>query len=232
MNGASDEFGVTNDMLSNNGFDLWADDYDRSVGLSDEDGTYPFAGYKRILNEIYSSVLSASGKVVLDIGFGTGTLTTKLYEQGCIVYGQDFSQRMIELAREKMPEAKLYQGDFSQGLVESLMENKYDAIIATYSLHHLTDVQKVSFVKILLTLLKEGGRIYIGDVAFKTRAELEECKTQAGGEWDSDEIYFVVDELREFFPKMKFERFSQCSGLMTLEKDTYDKTSRQWGKMV
>lgn len=47
----------------------------------------------------------------LDIGFGTGTLTTKLYEQGCSIYGQDFSSRMIELSSEKMPNAHLYQGD-------------------------------------------------------------------------------------------------------------------------
>lgn len=205
-------------MLSNNGFDLWADNYDRSVGLSDEDGTYPFAGYKNILNEIYNRVLSASGKRVLDIGFGTGTLTTKLYEQGCSVFGQDFSERMIELAQKKMPEAKLYQGDFSQGLAEELTGNKYDAIIATYSLHHLTDVQKVSFIGSLLTLLNEGGKIYIGDVAFETRAELEECKKQAGNEWDDDEIYFVIGELKKHFSKLKFERFSSCAGLLTLER--------------
>ena len=66
-------------MLNNNGFELWADDYDKSVGLSDEDGTYPFAGYKTILNAIYNRVLSVSSKSVLDIGFGTGTLTSKLY---------------------------------------------------------------------------------------------------------------------------------------------------------
>ena len=65
-------------MLSNKGFDLWADDYDKSVGVSDEDGTYPFAGYKTILNEIYNRVLNSSAKTVLDIGFGTGTLTSKL----------------------------------------------------------------------------------------------------------------------------------------------------------
>lgn len=59
-------------MLNNKGFDLWADGYDKSVGLSDEDGTYPFAGYKNILNEIYNRVLSRFGMVVLDIGFGTG----------------------------------------------------------------------------------------------------------------------------------------------------------------
>ena len=32
-------------MLNEQGFDLWADGYDRSVGLSEEDGSYPFAGY-------------------------------------------------------------------------------------------------------------------------------------------------------------------------------------------
>lgn len=28
-------------MLNSKGFDLWADDYDKSVGISDEDGIYP-----------------------------------------------------------------------------------------------------------------------------------------------------------------------------------------------
>jgi len=120
-------------MLSSKGFDLWADNYDKSVGVSDEDGIYPFAGYKIILNEIYNRVLNSFAKTILDIGFGTGTLTTKLYEQGCIIYGQDFSDRMIEIAQEKMPTAKLFQGDFSDGLERPLLLNKYDAIIATYS---------------------------------------------------------------------------------------------------
>lgn len=118
-------------MLNNKGFDLWADGYDKSVGMSDEDGTYPFAGYKQVLNEIYNRVLTDKCNTVLDIGFGTGTLTTKLYEQGCRIWGQDFSERMIALAKEKMPEAELHQGDFSKGLVEELKNNKYDTIIAT-----------------------------------------------------------------------------------------------------
>jgi len=31
-------------MLDNKGFDLWADGYDKSVGVSDEGNAYPFAG--------------------------------------------------------------------------------------------------------------------------------------------------------------------------------------------
>lgn len=205
-------------MLNNKGFDLWADDYDKSVGLSDEDGTYPFAGYKTILNTIYNRVLNASSKTVLDIGFGTGTLTAKLYEHGCEIYGQDFSDRMIELAQEKMPNARLFQGDFSNGLVEPLTQQKYDAIIATYSLHHLTDMQKVTLLKSLLRLLNEGGCIYIGDVAFETRVALQKCMDETGDEWDDDEIYFVCDELRKHFPAMKFEQMSNCAGLISLKR--------------
>ena len=43
-------------MLDNKGFDLWADGYDKSVQLSDESNTYPFAGYKQVLNTIYHRI--------------------------------------------------------------------------------------------------------------------------------------------------------------------------------
>lgn len=205
-------------MLDSKGFDLWANDYDKSVGISDEEKTYPFAGYKDILNAIYCRILSASAKKVLDIGFGTGTLSSKLYENGCMIFGQDFSENMIEATQKKMPDAKLFCGDFSKGLLKPLTEQKYDAIVATYSLHHLTDEQKETFIKSLVPLLNDGGKIYIGDVAFYSRTELEKCRNIAGEEWDEDEIYFVFDEIKKAFPKMRFEQFSACAGLLSLEK--------------
>ncbi len=204
-------------MLTNKGFDLWADGYDKSVGMSDEDGTYPFAGYKKILNEIYNRVLLGKCNTVLDIGFGTGTLTTKLYEQGCRIWGQDFSGRMIELAKGKMPEAELFQGDFSKGLVDELKHNRYDAIIATYSLHHLSDEQKIQFIQNILPLLHDGGCLYIGDVMFETRTELERQKALIGEEWDDEEFYFAVDELTKFIPRMKYEKYSFCAGLLSIK---------------
>lgn len=204
-------------MLSNKGFDLWANDYDKSVGLSDEDGTYPFAGYKALLNTIYNRVLRASAKTVLDIGFGTGTLAAKLYEQGCTIYGQDFSQEMIHVAQTKMPYAHLFQGDFSKGLVPALKQQKYDAILATYSLHHLAEEQKLVFLNELRQQLNEGGCLYIGDVAFETHAALQQCKRTAGDAWDEDEIYFVVDEMKAHFPSLQFEKLSHCAGLITLQ---------------
>lgn len=205
-------------MLNSVGFDLWAGGYDKSVGISDEEGTYPFAGYKAILNKIYKRVLGSSAKKVLDIGFGTGTLAVKLYEQGLEVYGQDFSDRMLEIAQMKMPHAHLFQGDFTYGLVEQLQHQKYDAIIATYSLHHLTDTQKISFINSLKEHLNDGGSIYIGDVAFKTRKILQDCMVEAGDNWDDDEIYFVFDEISTYFPTIRFEPMSFCAGILSLKK--------------
>lgn len=205
-------------MLSNKGFDLWAEDYDESVDISDDENSYPFAGYKIILNEIYNRILDAHHKNVLDIGFGTGTLILKLYEHGYRIYGQDFSEKMFEIAQEKMPDAKLFIGDISNGLVEPLLENKYDAIISTYSLHHLTDDEKVTFLKDLLNQLNKCGVIYIGDVAFETRIDHDKCRNEAGEAWDEDEFYFIADEMKKYFPEMKFEKFSDFAGLITLKK--------------
>ena len=121
---------------------------------------------------------------------------------------------MIELAQKKMPNAHLYQGDFSKGLVESLLQHTYDFIIATYSLHHLTDDEKIQFIQ----LLKEGGCILIGDVAFQTRSDLEKCNKENKDGWDEDEIYFVVDELRKAFPKLEFTQVSYCTGLLVIKE--------------
>lgn len=203
-------------MLDQHGFDLWADGYDKSVGLSEEADQYPFAGYRQVLGTIYDRVLSEPHARVLDIGFGTAVLTARLYAQGCEIYGQDFSARMLAAAQNKMPNARLYLGDFAAGLAPELTARQYDAIVATYSLHHLDDGQKVAFLRQLQTLLAPGGHILIGDVAFETLAELARCRAESGPLWDDDEIYFVAETLRPHLPRLAFTRLSNCAGVLEL----------------
>ena len=215
-------------MLSAQGFDLWADGYDQSVGLSDEENTYPFAGYKDVLGTIYREVMKRGGGDVLDIGFGTGVLTTRLYAQGCRIWGQDFSPRMVEVTRRKLPDAQLYCGNFVDGLVPELKHQRYDAILATYSLHHLTDDEKAAFTRELMEQLKPGGVLLIGDVAFESREALEACREEAGDDWDEDEIYFVMDEWRALTDaRVRFEQLSHCAGVITMEKEPFDFTVMQ-----
>ena len=72
------------------------------------------------------------------------------------------------------------------------------------------------FLRSLAECLAEGGKILIGDVAFETRTELEQCARDAGDEWDDEELYCVADELRAFFPSLRFEKVSFCAGILTI----------------
>lgn len=204
-------------MLDSKGFDLWSDNYDKTVSLSEEADEYPFAGYKTVLNEIYKTIRSANGKTVLDIGFGTAILTHRLYTDGYEIYGIDFSEKMLQTAKAKMPNATLIQHDFSTGLPPELQTKAFDFIICTYALHHLTNPQKIAFINELLTHLTPSGKILIGDIAFETQSELESCKAKAGGEWDNEEIYSVAKQLKPAFPTLQFKKISFCAGIFALE---------------
>lgn len=203
-------------MLDSKGFDLWADGYDRSVDICDEEDTYPFAGYEKVLGAIYGSVRAGQGKRVLDIGFGTGVLSCRLYEDGYDITGIDFSKRMIHIAQGKMPSARLIAHDFSAGLPEALDKAVFDAIVCTYAIHHLDDAAKVRFIKELRTHLTPEGKLYIGDVAFPDRIALNACRASCGDGWDEDEYYIVAEELQEQIPGIKFEKISHCAGILTI----------------
>lgn len=214
-------------MLDKNGFDLWSDEYDKTVGVSDSDNTYPFAGYKEVLDRIFKTVTSTPNAVILDIGFGTGVLSAKLYALGYEIWGQDFSQNMLDKAKSKMPDAHLYLGDFANGLDSEILHNKYDYIVATYSLHHLKDEGKIKLINLLLTLLKPEGKILIGDVAFETTEKQNACRINAGDEWDDEEYYTVFDNVKSSFDNVEFQEISHCAGLITVCGQPVDKRRKK-----
>jgi len=206
-------------MLDSNGFNLWAGNYDKSVDISDSNDDYPFAGYKKLMNAIYGTVMNKCPANILDIGIGSGTLAHKLYEQGNNITGIDFSKEMIAIAQEKMPSANLIQYDFSEGLPTVLNNSTFDFIISTYALHHLADANKIIFITSLLNSLNDNGVIIIGDVSFQTRNDLNNCKASCGSEWDDDEYYFVFSEINENLSNkcvLTYHQFSHCSGIMEI----------------
>lgn len=204
-------------MLDRKGFNQWAETYDREVVKIDEANRYPFAGYDLIVGSIFAEVMEKPRAKVLDIGFGTASLTSRLYEAGAEIYGMDFSDKMIEMAKAKMPLAQLYQGDMTDGLVDPLKKVKYDFIILTYAIHHLSDEAKVAFLSSLRKLLNEKGLILLGDVAFQNRSQLEACQKLHQAEWDEDEYYLVYDELKKHFA-LDFEAVTYCSGILRIPK--------------
>lgn len=205
-------------MLNDAGFDRWADEYEQSVRDAEAADAYPFAGYGRVLRAVCAGVPDVARPVILDLGFGTGALTSQLYDRGCEVWGQDFSPRMLALAQARMPDAHLFCGDFTRGLAAPLLENRYDAVISTYALHHLTDGEKAALLQTLRDLLKPGGRVLIGDVAFQDRAAQDRCRLASGDAWDEDEHYFIYEDLLSALPDLTFTQLSPCAGLLTLAR--------------
>ncbi len=208
-------------MLTKQGFDLWADDYDQHVHDIEKNNQYPFAGYKEILNTIFNVIMQKKDSKILDIGFGTGVLAHKLYEHGHRIDGLDFSPKMISIAKTKMPDANLVEWDISNGLPAELEEKKYDFIISTYTLHHLTDKEKITLILKLLPLIEENGKILIGDISFETREKLEICKRENASRWDSDEFYFVYEEIKSSLKNeysCEFHQISHCGSVIMISK--------------
>ncbi|MFS0688998.1 class I SAM-dependent methyltransferase [Sporosarcina sp. 179-K 8C2 HS] len=206
-------------MLSNQGFDLWADNYDKTVQISEENNLYPFAGYKKILNVIFNEAMQKENSDILDIGFGTGVLTSKLYKNGHQIDGVDFSSKMISIAQSIMPNANLIEWDFSMSLPPEFLGKRYDSIISTYALHHLTDEKKITFINNLIPLLKKDGKIFIGDISFETREKLNKCRLDSIEYWDDDEFYFVYDEINSSLEnECEFYPISHCGGVFIISK--------------
>lgn len=79
------------------------------------------------MGTVFNEVMQTKKSMVLDIGFGTGVLTSKLYENGHSIGGIDFSAKMITIVQSKMLLANLTDWDISNGLPNFLKEQKYDS---------------------------------------------------------------------------------------------------------
>ena len=208
-------------MLNHHGFDLWSGCYDATVRQAEANNQYPFAGYTQLMNTLYGTIMHAAPAKVLDLGFGTALLAAKLYDAGNLITGLDFSAEMLKIAAEKMPDAALLQWDFTQGLPPVLAGQRFDFIVSTYALHHLTDAAKPGFIATLLDMLTPQGTLLIGDVAFPEREALTTCKAASGGAWDEGEHYFVFSELQEALShraRLTFHAFSFCSAVIEIRK--------------
>ena len=208
-------------MLDSKGFDLWSDNYDSQVEISDEENVYPFAGYKKVLSTVYEKVRKQNPKNILDIGFGTGILAKKLYDDGYNIYGIDFSNEMLKKAKQKMPNAELLQFDFIDGLPKEFEQKQFDVILSTYAIHHIDDEAKKLYILKLLKSLNPKGILIFGDVAFETEKDMEAARKKDYEEWDDEEYYLIAERFNLWFPHLKtdFIKISYCSGVFTIYKE-------------
>ena len=203
-------------MFDSSEFDSWAKSYDVEVFESDKKGNFPFAGYQKLMQTLYGEIKKKATSRVLDVGIGTGILSSLLYEKGHCIIGTDYSKEMLRIAGEKMPGAELVQWDFTENVPDYLKNKKFDFIISTYALHHLADDEKQRLISELLALLDENGVLFIGDIGFANTEEMKNCKETFIDEWD-DEFYFVMSEISDRLDCLeKYQQISHCCVLLEL----------------
>ena len=195
-------------------FERWAARYDQSVQA--DQGI--FASYDQVLAEVVRAAGLEAGMRVLELGVGTGNLAQRLVALGCQVWGVDFSPAMLAIAREKVPQVTLVQMDLT-GEWPSVLQQRFDRIVANFVLHEFDLATKVSLLRRLVTdHLVVHGRIVIGDVAFATAAARHESGAEA---WDEDEFYWAADETAVACAgsdlAISFQPVSWCTGVFAFE---------------
>ncbi len=175
-------------------FDAWAADYDYYIRIGAD--IFPFRGYHDVLDRIVELANPEPGSKILDVGIGTGNLAQRFVEFDCEIWGIDYSSRMLEKAKNKVPNAHLLHIDIESDWPLELRVG-FDTIVSAYTLHHLTLERKISVVKRLVDeLLGEGGSIILGDVSFPTFSARAKARAQLTNVWDDYEYYWAADEFK------------------------------------
>src|SRR5262249_4084173 len=95
---------------------------------------------------------------VLDLGCGTGNpIARHIVQRGYCLIGDDQSEKMLEIAKKEVPEAKLIHSD----MVEIEFADKFAAAIAWDSVFHVERKHHSAIYHKLADSLELGGRLLL-----------------------------------------------------------------------
>ena len=114
--------------------------------------------------------LLKSDNLVLDVGCGAGVKSEYLIKKGLKVVGIDFSEKMIEIARKRIPDGEFFVMDIMKPIK---INEQFDGVFAQAVLLHIpkSDVKKV--IANLVKQLEPKGYLYIAVKGVKEGQEEE-----------------------------------------------------------
>ncbi|MHA2354635.1 MAG: class I SAM-dependent methyltransferase [Candidatus Thorarchaeota archaeon] len=196
-------------------FDRWAAEYDWFVG--GWANSFPFEGYDSLLNRIVELADPQPGMKILDMGIGTGNLAERFINKECEIWGIDFSEKMLEVAKKKIPSAHLMQVDILSDWPSEL-EGGFDRIVSAYVFHHFNLETKLKVIdRVLNELLRDNGFIIIGDTSYPSFAARASARKELIDVWDDSEFYWAADEVKLMSwgqgAHIVYEQVSSCGGV-------------------
>ncbi|MBU3109193.1 class I SAM-dependent methyltransferase [Clostridium gasigenes] len=118
---------------------------------------------KIIAKEIKLNLLGKENIVAMEFGAGTGLISFNLYKEFERVTLIDNSEEMIKVVREKVKALNVNNIKSScYDLTENSLDEKYDMIYSSMSLHHIIDINKIT--NKFYNMLNSQGRLCIVDL--------------------------------------------------------------------
>jgi demethylmenaquinone methyltransferase/2-methoxy-6-polyprenyl-1,4-benzoquinol methylase len=107
------------------------------------------------------------GDRALDVATGTGDLAVALRRRGAEVVGLDFSERMLELAREKAPDIPFQQGN---ALELPYGDGEFDAVAVGFGARNFDDLP--AGLREMARVTRPGGRVVVLEITSPQRPPL------------------------------------------------------------
>lgn len=179
-------------------FNAWAERYDKIVS----EGHEIYEKYDLILNFIVQITKPKLGKLVLDIGTGTGNLALRFLPFGARIIGLDPSRRMLEMAYKKAynnPMIEFYYAP-EPFLHIPYPDNFFDIVVSSYAFHHVPKKLKRKGIREMYRVLKRNGVWALGDLMFKDKRGEESALQKY--DWLEEEYFTHIFELQKIFKKL------------------------------
>jgi 2-polyprenyl-3-methyl-5-hydroxy-6-metoxy-1,4-benzoquinol methylase len=164
---------------------------------------------------------------VLDIGCGNGSLTRRLVDAGCSVVGIDLSPQGIEVARNTIPEARFEVMAADESVLDNLMVEPFDAVIATELIEHLYD--PAQFIRGCMTALRPSGQIVLST---PYHGYLKNVAVAAANKYDYHVHPWRVGGHIKFFSRYTLQRMLTDEGFVSPEFRGAGRLPWLWKSMV
>jgi len=210
--------------MSNIIYDDIAKQYDSLVSKDVENFRFPYSEYdlvQEIITDYVTEVKNGKKIRILDIGIGTASLYEKIIPDNLDLVGIDNSEVMLEIARLRVPNARLINFNIKKGLPEELEKECFDFIIVSYVFMHFDFEFIIYFIELFRKYLSPFGKLLIGDIMFFNEERKTKCLKEYP-EIDSTNlnlhVYEDILERIEDNYDLSFMEVNQYTGIIIVEK--------------
>jgi demethylmenaquinone methyltransferase / 2-methoxy-6-polyprenyl-1,4-benzoquinol methylase len=142
--------------------------FDRIAGVYDVMNSVMTAGlHHRWRERAVDLARVGPGSRALDVATGTGDLAIELASRGADVVGSDFSEGMLDRAREKAPGITWEQGN---ALALGYADGEFDAVTVGFGARNFSDLGQG--LREMARVVRPGGRVVVLEITTPTKPPL------------------------------------------------------------